>query len=108
MISLVAAFVAVFLLTALPGRFVIAWLRGLGAKQNVSQDAPTAHAAKQGTPTMGGVMFLVPFTLVVIGAIVRPGFLASEPAVLPVFLMTLAFAGIGFADDYLSARRGKN
>jgi phospho-N-acetylmuramoyl-pentapeptide-transferase len=106
--SLVLAFLAVFLVTAAPGRLAIDWLRGLGAKQNVSADAPTAHAAKQGTPTMGGVMFLVPFVLVVGGILLRHGQLRAEPALLPVFLMTVAFALIGFADDYLSKKRGKN
>jgi phospho-N-acetylmuramoyl-pentapeptide-transferase len=108
MASLVAAFLAVFLLTAVPGRAAIEWLRKLGAKQTVSEDAPTAHAAKQGTPTMGGLMFLCPFSLVVLGLLAARGFGRSEPALLPVFLMTLGFWGIGFADDYLSARRGKN
>ncbi len=108
MASLVAAYLAVFLLTAAPGAITIGWLRKLGAKQNISADAPTGHAAKQGTPTMGGLMFLVPFTLVVGGVIAGTGFGHAEPALLPVFAMTLGFAAVGFADDYLSARRGKN
>jgi phospho-N-acetylmuramoyl-pentapeptide-transferase len=108
MASLVLAFILVFLLTATPGRAMIEGLRGLGAKQNVSADAPSAHAAKQGTPTMGGVMFLVPFGLVVAGILLRHGQVQSEPALLPVFLMTVAFALIGFLDDYLSKKRGKN
>jgi len=108
MASLVVAFVVVFLLTAAPGRAMIEWLRGLGAKQNVSADAPSAHAAKQGTPTMGGVMFLVPFVLVVSGILLRHGQVQSEPSLLPVFLLTVAFALIGFADDYLSKKRDKN
>src|SRR3954454_16943211 len=121
MASLVTAFVVVFLLTAVPGAVTIGWLRKLGAKQNISADAPTGHAAKQGTPTMGGLMFLAPFVLVVGGFVAANslqhsglgtsrGFASSntEPALLPIFLMTLGFAAIGFADDYLSARRGKN
>src|SRR4051794_1360589 len=108
MSSLVAAFLAVFLLTAVPGRAAIEWLRKLGAKQNVSEDGPTAHAAKQGTPTMGGLMFLGPFVLVVSGVLAAHGFGRSEPALLPVLLITCAYWAIGFADDYLSARRGKN
>ena len=106
--SLVAAFIAVFLLTALPGRATIEWLRGLGAKQTISQDAPVAHAAKQGTPTMGGLMFLAPFVLVMLGVLAAHGFGRTEPALPPIFMMTFAFAGIGFADDFLSAKRGRN
>src|SRR5579872_7177225 len=108
MASLVAAFAAVFAMTAAPGAAAIGWLRRLGARQNISVDAPTAHALKQGTPTMGGLMFLVPFTIAVgvIIAVASPRGL--EPGALPVFMMTLAFAVIGFLDDFLSARRGKN
>ena len=65
MSSLVFGFIAAFLLAALPGRIVIDRLRKLGAKQNVSTDAPTAHAKKQGTPTMGGVLILASLTLVI-------------------------------------------
>lgn len=108
MVSLVVAFLVVFILTAAPGRASIAWLRGLGAKQNVSEDAPTAHAAKQGTPTMGGLMFLAPWALVMLGVLAAHGMGRDEPALLPVFMATVAFAGIGFADDYLSAKRGRN
>ncbi len=106
--SLVAAFVVVFVLTALPGRIWIEWLRGLGARQNVSQDAPVAHAAKQGTPTMGGLMFLTPCVVSVCAMLALRGSGRTEPALLPVCLMTAAFGAIGFADDYLSARRGRN
>src|SRR5205823_14509041 len=81
--------------------------------QNISADAPEAHAAKQGTPTMGGLLILFSFTLIVliyifttqIGAHRRPEQDFMLPALL---LLTLAFGGIGFADDYLSARRGRN
>lgn len=111
--SLVAAFIATFLLTAVPGKWAIARLRSLGAKQNISEDAPTAHGAKQGTPTMGGLMFLIPFVLIILGLLAANALGKTEPALkenalLPVFLLTLVNAGIGFADDYLSAKRGKN
>ncbi len=113
MISLVLGFVTAFLLTALPGRAAIATLRKIGARQNVSSDAPAAHTAKQGTPTMGGLLILGAFSVVVgayivltqIGAHRHPD---QDYTLLPLLLLTLAFGGIGFADDYLSARRGKN
>jgi phospho-N-acetylmuramoyl-pentapeptide-transferase len=106
--SLVAVFVAMILLTALPGRAVIGRLRGLGARQTVSQDAPAAHSAKQGTPTMGALMFLAPFVVIILGILALRGRERADPALAPVFLTTIAFAGIGFLDDYLKAKRGKN
>ena len=113
MLNLVLGFVAAFLCAALPGKAVIAKLQRMGAKQNVSADAPTAHGKKQGTPTMGGVLIL--FALV---AVALPYFVFTQVGthrhpvqdytLVPLLLMTLAFGAIGFADDYLSLKRGKN
>jgi phospho-N-acetylmuramoyl-pentapeptide-transferase len=109
MASLAVGFLAAFLLAALPGRFVIAWLRSLGAKQHISTDAPTAHAAKQGTPTMGGVLILFSLTLTVLaGYLLRRSSTEPDPYTLPLLIITLAHGAIGFADDYLSVKRGKN
>jgi len=113
MASLIVGFVAAFLLAALPGGRLIARLRQLGAKQNVSADAPKAHNEKQGTPTMGGLLILFSLVLVtlayIICALLAPGRRAAlDPGLIPVLMVTLAFGGIGFADDYLSLVRGKN
>ncbi len=113
MVSLVAGFIAAFLLAVLPGRAVIARLQQIGAKQNISADAPAAHGQKQGTPTMGGLLIL--FALVVtvlaymgltqLGVHRHP---AQDYSLLPLLILTLAFGAIGFVDDYLSLKRGKN
>jgi phospho-N-acetylmuramoyl-pentapeptide-transferase len=113
MISLILGFVTAFLLAALPGKAVIARLRQLGAQQNISTDAPTAHTAKQGTPTMGGLLILFALTVTVLAYFLLTQLGAhrhvAEDYTLPALLaLTLAYGVIGFADDYLSFRRGKN
>src|SRR5579871_3458049 len=113
MVSLIGGFIAAFLLAALPGKLAIAWLRQLGAKQTISTDAPTAHTAKQGTPTMGGLLILFALTIAVLAYVLltQPGahrHPAEDLTLLPLLGMTLAFGAIGFADDYLSVKRGKN
>ena len=102
--------VAAFLLAALPGQKAIALLRKLGAKQNVSENAPAAHSAKQGTPTMGGLLILLALTVTICAEkVYEISTNATEPApLIPLLLLTLAFGAIGFLDDFLSARRGKN
>jgi len=113
MLSLVAGFAAAFFLAAVPGKAVIAALRKLGARQFISADAPQAHSAKQGTPTMGGLLILFALTVTVlvyffpmqVGAHRHP---EQDYTLLPLLLLTLAFGAIGFADDYLSTTRGKN
>ncbi len=108
MLNLVLIFTTVFLLTALPGGLAVGWLSKLGAKQNVNPDAPASHAAKQGTPTMGGLLFLFPFMLVVLGLGLAKGLNFQTNTLLPLLLLTGAHGVIGFLDDYLSAKRGKN
>ena len=58
MILLLAALVS-FVLTVVLGRFVLAELRKLKAGQEIRKDGPTWHAGKAGTPTMGGIMFIL-------------------------------------------------
>jgi phospho-N-acetylmuramoyl-pentapeptide-transferase len=108
-----AAIITGFLLAALPGERAIGLLRKLNARQNISEDAPASHQAKQGTPTMGGLLILASITITTLLYIAFSQLGAHRHAVddwalLPILLVTLAFGGIGFADDYLSAKRGKN
>ena len=113
MLNLVLGFLCAFGFAALPGKWAIARLRQLKATQNVSSNAPTSHSKKQGTPTMGGVLILFALTATVLpyffltqmGAHRHP---AQDYTLLPLLLMTLAFGGIGFMDDFLSMKRGKN
>src|SRR5262249_34184952 len=113
MLSLVAGFVAAFLLAAVPGRQAIALLRRLGAEQTVSAGAPPTPGAQQGAATVGGPLILVAFTVTVLVYFVltQPGahrHPEQDYTLLPLLLLTLGFGAIGFADDYLSAKRGKN
>ncbi len=113
MIERVSGFIAAFLFAALPGRWLIKRLQVLKAGQNINQDAPKSHAGKQGTPTMGGLLILVALTVTSFGCLIWPskGASASSGVVsslLPLLLLTLSFGAVGFADDYLSLKRGKN
>ena len=51
-------FVAGFLISALLGVPAIRILARIGVRQTVSEDAPSRHSEKQGTPTMGGLLIL--------------------------------------------------
>src|SRR5579871_1528800 len=113
MISLILGFLTAFLLSAVPGKAMIPLLTRLKAKQSISEDAPRTHTVKQGTPTMGGLMILLSLTVTTlvyflttqIGAHRHP---VDDYTLLPLLILTLAFGAIGFLDDFLSARRGKN
>ena len=63
------AFAVSFVLTLVIGRFVLAELRKLRQGQEIRADGPTWHKSKAGTPTMGGVMFIlgVGITIFILG-----------------------------------------
>ncbi|MEW6623140.1 MAG: phospho-N-acetylmuramoyl-pentapeptide-transferase [Bacillota bacterium] len=74
--------------------FVIPVLRRLKVGQAIRLDGPRAHFGKAGTPTMGGIIFLLP--IIIIAWIIAPFNLSTF---LLVFI-TFGFGLIGFADDY--------
>jgi phospho-N-acetylmuramoyl-pentapeptide-transferase len=89
-------------LSALSGYGVLPILRQLKAAQFIREDGPRAHLKKAGTPTMGGIFFIPAAVLV---ALVWTGL--SLPVV-AVSLLTVAYAGIGWLDDWQVMRRRSN
>ncbi len=99
-----------FFAVALLGKPVIAWLAGLKMRQAINTDAPATHMAKQGTPTMGGILFLLG-VLIALAALAILGDLPQGPELYPLYAVLAVFAlhlGLGFLDDYLKATRGKS
>jgi phospho-N-acetylmuramoyl-pentapeptide-transferase len=89
--SLTALLIALFI-----GPYVIQKLREFQVGQFVRDDGPQSHLKKTGTPTMGGVLISI--------AILLPTVLWSDPSnpfVWVTVFSTLAYAAIGFADDYI-------
>ena len=96
--SLTALFLAMFL-----GPYVIRKLKQFQIGQYIREDGPKAHQAKAGTPTMGGVLINL--------CIVIPTLLwadLSNPFIWLALGVTMAFAGIGFWDDYQKLRKRNN
>ena len=102
-----AAMAVSFLLTLVIGRFVIVELRKLKAGQEIREDGPKWHAGKAGTPTMGGVMFILGAGVVVF-LLGWGQMLQGEFAHLYVYLFALCFGLIGFVDDYRKVRQHQN
>ena len=57
--SIYVTLLAGCVLTMILGKFVLAELRKLKAGQEIRQDGPTWHNSKAGTPTMGGIAFIL-------------------------------------------------
>ena len=89
------AFGAAAIGTVVLGLLVIPVLRRLKAGQTIRSDGPTGHLEKIGTPTMGGLIFLVPI-------IIASLFISSPNFTMALLIfMTVGFGIIGFTDDYI-------
>ena len=97
-----------FIITAVFGHFfLLPTLRRLKAGQSIRQDGPVWHMAKQGTPTMGGLMFIfgTGITVLILGF---SDFQAGRFGALIVFAFSLIYALIGFLDDYEKLKKKQN
>lgn len=96
-----------FLLSTLTGLILIPVLKKLKAGQRISIYVKESHAKKAGTPTMGGLIFIIPTLLTTIILFLLGKMEFSTNLIIVVFVM-LAYAIVGFIDDYLIIKRKSN
>lgn len=103
----ILSFIVAFGVAAIAGLILIPMLRRLKAGQMIREDGPTWHMSKQGTPSMGGLMFVLAIAVAVLvaGAEQLKG---GNSAHLVVFLFALVFGVIGFIDDFQKLRHKAN
>ena len=77
------------------GPIIIPYLRKLKMGQTERKEGVQSHLKKAGTPTMGGIIFLL--STVVTSLL----YVKDYPKIIPVLFLTLGFGIIGFLDDYL-------
>ena len=121
-IALAVTAVFSFLISFGSGFVVIPWLKKLKFGQNILlEDGPVWHKSKQGTPTMGGIMFVVSIVLSVTAVLITDKILggnlfAGETAVpdkmkvklVSAVILAIGFGIIGFADDYIKVVKKRN
>jgi phospho-N-acetylmuramoyl-pentapeptide-transferase len=100
LLNLGSLFVASLFATLALGGPLIAALKRRAVRQLAYEDAPQSHAVKTGTPTMGGLLFLLALLLAVVW---RPD---AQTALLAGLGLTCG--GLGLIDDLTSIRRGRN
>ena len=91
-----------FAVGAISGPIAIPLLRKFKFGQTVREDGPETHLKKSGTPTMGGIMF-------VLGILVASiPFAAEYTDVIPVLFLTICFGVIGFLDDFIKVKKKRS
>jgi len=98
--QLTVAFCVAFVLVAVLAPAWIRYLRRAEYRQHAYEDAPATHQQKTGTPTLGGVLFLV--------APLAAFAVTRDALALAYGFLIAGSAAIGFIDDYLAIRGGRN
>ena len=111
-----------FITAFLSGFAVVPWLRKLKFGQAILDIGPSWHKKKQGTPTMGGILIILGFFAAVAVTLITDKLLGgnlllegnSRPGnvvyikVFSGIIMSVAFALIGFIDDYIKVVKKRN
>ena len=121
-ISIIISIVVAFGVTAGLGFVIIPWLRKLKFGQTILDIGPSWHKKKQGTPNMGGIMFIIGIIVAfVVGALtyfLTGNNLESEYAVnfkgrdlvllIAGLCLALGCGVVGFTDDFIKIKLKRN
>lgn len=120
-VALGATAVLSFIIAFLLGFVLIPWLRKLKFGQTILDIGPAWHKSKQGTPIMGGIMFIISTIVSVVCVLVTDrlmgGNLFASEHIMPDQLKVKLVAGVilaiglglvGFADDYIKVVKKRN
>jgi len=96
-----------FLLSSLLGLVLIPWLRKMKVGQRISIFVGESHKRKEGTPTMGGIIFILATVITMVALLItnKVDYTSNLGIVLLVFI---GYGIIGFLDDYLSIKKKNN
>lgn len=88
-------FLVVFLATIVTGPILLPVLKKLKLRQTIRDNGPKSHLSKMGTPTMGGLIFLIP---VFVAGMMYANY---DNRIVSLVLLTAGFALVGFLDDFI-------
>ncbi len=95
-------FIISIIISLVMGRILLPMLKKLNASQSIREDGPAGHRVKNGTPTIGGFIFLT--TIVIVSILSRNFNLITWVLI----FATLLFGAVGFVDDYIKVIKKRN
>lgn len=117
-LPVIAAVVLAFVVTALMGMWLVPLMRRIKANQTILEIGPNWHKSKQGTPTMGGIQFVVGISVAVVagfillktgsGGALYSHTLLDNTRILFGLVMAIAYGFVGFIDDYVKVVKKRN
>ncbi len=105
--SLLFSFAVSAAVSALFGLILVPYLRKIKAGQSIRRDGPVWHMSKEGTPTMGGLIFVagIGVSVLVTG---MSAAMKGDCAHLFIFAFAIVFSAIGFLDDFEKLKKKQN
>lgn len=115
-LTMILSGVAALGITAILGFGIIPWLRKLKFGQTILEEGPKWHKSKQGTPTMGGIMFIIGIFFSAAAMLVVNYITGNKleltgdmnTKIWAGLIMALMFGLVGFADDYIKVVKKRN
>lgn len=102
--SFIFAIIA-FIITAVLVPVLIPTLKRMKFGQSIREEGPESHMKKTGTPTMGGLTFLIS---AIVTTLIATVFVDTASPLLLLVFVTLGFGLIGFIDDYIIVVKKNN
>ena len=96
-----------FIFAIITGIIAIPLLKKINFRQHVSQVIGERHLKKEGTPTMGGIIFIIPVLLTLFLLYLRGSIELNHNLIIVLFVF-LAYAFLGFIDDWLKVKYHNN
>ena len=124
MVSTIIAVLIAFGVTGALGFIIIPWLRKLKFGQTILEIGPSWHKSKQGTPNMGGLMFIIGIIVSFVIAMLLSLFVFKQSVetndimnenthrdlvlLISGLVLSVGFGIVGFADDYIKIKLKRN
>lgn len=102
---LILTILAAFVMALVCGPVVIPWLKRMKFGQTIYELGPQTHQKKQGTPTMGGMIFALP---ALVAALAFAYGDTRWDFLLIALVSMLGFGAVGFVDDYIKVKKKRS
>ena len=106
-VKILLACLVSLLVTGVAGKILLPALRRAKAEQRIRENGPIWHNAKQGTPTMGGFMFIIGIAITCL-TVGMDDIIKGELGHIYILVFSLAFCAIGLMDDLTKLRKKRN
>ena len=103
--KMIFAFIVAAAIAIVISPLFIKMLRRLKYGQVEREEGPHAHSAKEGTPTMGGIMFII---AIVAAVLIFSKYDIALKYSVPALVIMLAFGLVGFLDDFIKVKLKRN